>query len=269
MTQCSAWTKHGTRCQNRVRQTRTCFTHRRYYTNWFQKHPPIVDWRSHPSEEYTFQIEHGYVSVSEEYVQSIRNGRLYNAYYEYLVQLPHIRWDCNLKVLVSLYIAFLRRTDGSEAHLDQFFQNMFHNPSFQPGTFLLRLILLIGIGTKQGFADFLTDDTIRTIYTSILSHPRFEGWMYTNWRDEFRNKTEESEHSAFFLRSCPLFLDILEKKRDAWFQETRTRCDTIRDELMVVAWHPTRVMDWCLYETQKHRWTRPTHIPHRTRSGNL
>ena len=268
MAQCTAWTKRGVRCIKQTRAGHVCSVHTDYYENWLTTHPPIAGWRLDPSEEYRFQIEHGYVPISEDYVRALRNGSMCYDYYEYLTHLPHISWDCNLHMLSYLYRAYFTHilNSGSVESLDVYFANMFQNPTFYPGAFVARFILTLCHGVLHGNQVlYLSDAQTRATYTYILSHPLFEGWMYTDWCDRMLDhaKTIPSMYKA---NSLNIFLEILAEFKKEWRLKKQIRQRILREECMAVAWHPSRVVSWCIHESTKRRWTKLLPTLHDTAS---
>ena len=108
MTQCTAFTKSRTRCKKKASHDTVCRYHETYYDDWFKTHPVPTGWRLNieEKEEYRFQIENGHVKITNEYVQSFEEPEQ-NDYYEYLLHLPHIDCDSNIRMLIYLMKSYL------------------------------------------------------------------------------------------------------------------------------------------------------------------
>lgn len=236
-TQCHAFTKHHTRCKKPVRNDKVCKLHTSYYEDWLTKHPPLTGWRLNlpEKEEYRFQIENGHVCITDSYLQTFR-GRELHDYYEYLVHLPHLRWDANMNMVTILIVTFLRQLNFLD--VDYYFGRMFQNPSFCPATFVARIILCLDIAkAKQVPLPDISVERKREVFAALLQHPRLEGWMYMYWYDHFFPKLRNGSN-------IHIFCDVLRDKKQVWLSKQQEKCTGTKDELLEVALHPSRVLDW-------------------------
>ena len=242
MVQCTAFTKKRRQCLNQSKYNTVCANHRTYYTNWFETHPPPRGFRLQLAEksEYRFQIENQHVRITKEYVRSLVHPNE-SDYYEYLLHLPHIRWDTNIRMLMYLCIQFLNQSDMipiSNEIIDYYFHNMFRNPTFDPGTFLLRLLFLIKEKERrENFIPNLTNNRIVEIVQHFLNHPMFEGFLYMDWIDQCKEKLCNS-------RVFAVFLQIVHERREEWKLEKQSKSLRIQSDLLEIAMHPSRVQDW-------------------------
>jgi hypothetical protein len=101
---CCAWTEYAGRCSEpSVIGTNTCLLHDNYYTEWWQRNPPIsnaewmrsqVDMRD-SLEQHMFQLREGHVAADAERQNSIaelvlsdpRGSRSYTHYYKSLLKI--------------------------------------------------------------------------------------------------------------------------------------------------------------------------------------
>jgi len=247
-TQCHAFTKHHTRCKKPVKANKVCTTHRTYYEDWFAKHPPLAGWRLNLPEkdEYKFQIENGHVCITDSYLQSFQ-GRDIHDYYEYLVHLPHLRWDANMRMVTILIVSFLRQLNFLD--VDYYFGRMFQNPGFCPATFVARIILCLDIAKENKVPiPNISIERKREIFAALLNHPRLEGWMYMYWANHFLAKMRNGQN-------IHIFCDVLRNKKQVWLSKQQEKYTGTKDELLEIALHPSRVLDWFL-DTEEKRYLR-------------
>ena len=242
MVQCTACTKQHRQCLNQAKHNTVCGIHENYYKNWFETHPPPRGFRLQLPEkpEYQFQIENQHVQITNKYVCSFVHPDE-SDYYEYLLHLPHIQWDTNVRMLVHLYIQFLNQPNCiqiTNSNIDYYFHNMFRNPTFRPGTFLLRLLYLIREKERrENFLPNLTHNRIVEIIHHFVHHPAFEGFLYMDWTEECKEILCDSHILA-------VFLPIVHTKREEWKQEKQSKSLRIQSDLLEIAMHPSRVQDW-------------------------
>ena len=231
MPQCTAFTVKHKRCVKEA-SDKTCLHHTTYYDNWFDKHPPPIAFRLQldTKEEYKFQIEGRHVEITQAYVQSLDNMHM-SDYYEYLLHLPHIRWNCNRRMVNCLIFNFLRQPEWiavCRLNLDYYFGNMFRNPSFSPPMFLkLLLSLMQRRQTNQQRAC--------EILHCFLHHPVFDGFMYMSWLQYIRENTWYFDY----------FEQIATCKQGEW-RQAKQQANVHKTELEEIAMQPERVLDWYL-----------------------
>ena len=241
MEQCKAFTKQHRRCLKKSpHNSSVCSHHSDYYVTWFETHPPLQGWRLalDENEEYRFQIENGYVPITNEYLNTFQNWEL-NDYYEYLLHLPHIKWDTNPKMVLMLMLAFLNQYEGIEinrANLEYYFGRMFQNPSFCPANFLMRLIHVMDIKDRRLLHNF-TQNRAEKILACILHHPKFSGWLYMNWSETLISQLPSNSY-------IPSICKLLDTKKELWRLEKQHLRQGYEEELMEIAMNPTRVLDW-------------------------
>jgi hypothetical protein len=231
MPQCTAFTVKHRRCVKDAKE-KTCVHHATYYDNWLNKHPPPVAFRLQldEKEEYKFQIEGKHVEVTQAYVQSMYDMHM-SDYYEYLLQLPHLPWDCNLRMVYCLILNFLRQPEWiaiCRLHMDDYFGNMFRNPSFHPPIFLK--ILLTLMDKRQTNRKRACE-----ILQCILHHPAFEGCMYMSWIHEIR---EDNPYFEYFEQ-------IATYKQGEW-RRAKQKANVHMQDIEEIAMQPERVLDWYL-----------------------
>jgi hypothetical protein len=95
---CRLETEHG---------SMTCFIHKHYYRDWFTTHPPFASmntFNQRKLNEYKFQLEHGYVIVSEHYLKGLTAWE--NEYYMFLLPYTFISPSVNPNC-VKIYLTTL------------------------------------------------------------------------------------------------------------------------------------------------------------------
>ena len=236
MPQCTAFTVKHKRCVKEAND-KTCQYHTTYYDNWLGKHPPPIAFRLQldTKEEYTFQIEGNHVEITEAYVQSLDTMHM-SDYYEYLLHLPHLRWNCNRRMVNYLILNFLRQPEWiaiCRLNLEYYFGNMFQNPSFSPPMFLK--LLLYCMQKRQTNQQRAYD-----ILQCFLHHPVFDGFMYMSWLQQIR------ENNPYF----EYFEQIATCKQGEW-RKAKQQANVHTTELEEIAMQPERVLDWYLDWEQK------------------
>ena len=250
--QCIAFTKKHRRCLKKANPTeKTCLYHNTYYSNWFATHPPPIGFRLEIAQkaEYVFQIEHKYIEITNDYIKTFRE-REESDYYEYLLHLPHIQWDANMKMIACLLVRFLNQPSCitlCENNVEYYFHNMFGNPSFSRENFLLRLMLVIEQKKmRENFLPNLTESRIVDIFRVLMNHTAFEGCMYMSWGQSLLKKLRNSN-------ILPIFVRIYFMSKQEWLEEKRMKIKSLRNELLDIAMHPSRVQDWYIdWDEKKH-----------------
>lgn len=249
MPQCTAFTKTHRRCSKKSIQN-TCAIHQTYYTNWLETHPPLQGFRLclDEKEEYTYQIEQGHIKITNSYVESFDKANQ-SDYYEYLLHLQHIQWDTNMKMIAQLLKDYLNQPSCIEAtveNIEYYFKNMFRNPTFNPGTFLIRLLYMIAMQeTREGFLPNLTKPRIEKICSLFVNHPKFEGFLYTSWAEYVKQHLRNRQILLIFLR-------ILQSRKQEWREQKKQKIHHIQKDIVDIAMHPTRVQDWYMdWETKQ------------------
>ena len=247
--QCCAFTKKRARCKKKIVSNKVCQYHENYYEQWLETHPPLQGWRLdlEEKEEYKFQIENGHVTITEEYVKNFENSGL-SDYYEYLTHLPHIGWDTNIRMVRSLLFSFIGQYESiiDIETVEYYFGRMIRNPSFCPAVMIARLIFVMDYKyrEKPNSLRNISDIRKQEIFTALLQHPCFQGWFYMNWLEKLHKNMAPG-------KALHIFADTLSCRKDAW-RKNRKECQTVGDELLEVALHPTRCLDWYLdWENKK------------------
>lgn len=244
MNQCTAFTKAHARCKKKASNNTVCKYHESYYDDWLSTHPPPNGWRLNieEKEEYKFQIENGHVTITNEYVQSFEEPEQ-SDYYEYLLHLPQITCESNIRMLIYLIKSYLDQYSCitlSDQNLQYFFGNFFRNPHFSPLVFAARIIYVLDHESTR------TEARIREIFTVLLESKEFAGMFYMNWIEKLAKKLPRSTH-------LPIFKEILEEKKANWCATLKKNRTNQNKEIEEVALMPERVVDWYLDWEMKHR----------------
>ena len=250
MSQCTAFTKAGTRCKKKS-INKVCQYHQNYYENWIELHPPPLGWRLQLDEkpEYKFQIENGHVQITQEYVKSFTEPEQ-SDYYEYLLHLPHIEIDVNTKMLIYLFRSYLIQYESIQLNLPnlyQYFGNMFQNPSFNPATFIMRMAFVMDERhLRPSLLLPLRESRIREVFSVLLDCSEFSGIYYMNWKERMVEKLPKSKHLT-------IFLELLNDRKEKWFEKLALKTSDIKQEIQEFAMTPERVFDWYIDSEQKHQ----------------
>jgi hypothetical protein len=253
---CCAWTKRHERCRLALVTAKTCATHKNYYDGWLDRTAPVSGWRYRDVlvQEFRFQVEHGHVHVTNEYVQKIVNPPLhghdyYSDFYEWLLHLPHIKPKDNIPLYKELILRFcILRTSGSAAAIDDFFGNLFRNPNFCPADFC---IYLCSTFTQPAMRRWnIYRDTMTAIMEDILLHPAFDSLAYN---PTLKEKIFREIDTTTFLSQCvsKLLSEQLGVQKQMWRQLTKSRFYHMKEEFIMRTWHPDRLFPWCFDEEEK------------------
>ena len=125
-------------------------------------------------------------------------------------------------------------------NIDYYFKNMFRNPTFHPGIFVLRLLFMM---TKK--LPNLTMPRIEKICSLFVNHPTFEGCLYTSWAEYVKKQVHNEQ-------IVNVFLNLLETRKQEWREQKRQNIQHIQKDIVDIAMHPTRVQDWYMdWETSR------------------
>lgn len=254
--QCCAWGRTTRRrCKlKKQHDLNVCESHVAYYDNWLASHPPISGWRlgGEAADEFRFQIERGFITVTPEYVRAIRNPAIrghdyYSDFYEYLLRFPHIRPDDNKDLFVQLIRRYCYETLlGVSGTLDMYFGNLFANPHFNPTDFLIILANELQKVFIPNSPFVTTRDNITDILEQMLLHPSFEPLAYNpELVKQVYAKIPVGSHVLYLLTPQ------LEQLKALWYSTVKSKFYPMKEEFMAMTWHPDRLIDWCLDEEEK------------------
>lgn len=101
---------------------------------------------------------------------------------------------------------------------------------------------------------FTKEDFYRFFEDSIQNFPEWGVKFILESEEGIRNNqiyckqvhpTMKNRNAILLVTSEEFFTWRMSKKAD-WYKEQKGKCDTFKEELMAVAWHPDRFFSWCL-----------------------
>ena len=252
--QCLAFSRNDhRRCRlRRLYGQKTCSVHRNYYENWFSNHQPWyrIGWLSdREREEYKFQLSGGHLTIPEHHVRALQPTL--GDYYRFLVQYANIPVQWNVNCLSDAILMSMRRlfqeVDGAEKEFA-----VFLNTPEDCLTVLQNMIsawVRIILQLRQEIGTWIS-------YSKAYDHLCFiiqssEGWrqlIFSTDMEKLVSTRASILHVAGSVLDTidTLYLKPLQKDFLLMFKVhckagIRQRMNMLKEELMMVTWHPTKV----------------------------
>ena len=210
--QCLGYTSDHRRCRLERYNDKTCTIHRNYYTNWLEKHP-LNSYTTYNTirkrNEIIFHLKTGNIILSQNYIQynfGIGNIREYL----FLIKYANINplWN---RTLFEYYI------------LHNILQiDMFNEILISHETCIEALKYILG------------NKLLNINWDYILTAP---GWKNLMCSPIFIDTLKTKDQNDTLL---PIFLE----KQKSLMNEQILFMKELRDELLAVCWHPSRIQHW-------------------------
>lgn len=254
---CRAWNMmlyHGVcRCANMVQQhDGTCWEHANYYRGWWTQHVPTNDGHEdaimlHYQEEMRFQIEGGYVSLSDpELATALQRNPRQHLFFQWLCSYADFdgtRFPASVAACVSRI--FKTQLLGGAVLYEAAFADL--HLHFDRG-YIFDIYLQIALSWIADNIQGIVGPA--TMLESVLNCAAI------SYRDVAGRRLALAEH--FNALRSPYFLSAAEDDRYTsckgrfwmWIarlkQAERNAYEPLREALMAAAWAPTRMPFWCL-----------------------
>jgi hypothetical protein len=215
----------------------TCHIHRNYYRDWVDKRPPPDHWTKRQRAEYIFQISRGLVEIPELQVVGLRLAQL--DYFEILMRYTHHSPMLNIHCFTE-YI-FLR-LGNVEEHILKDVDSCY----IVFKSIVLRTIILREVATPEDVLERVVTFLSRPSCRQILYSAKLEK-LFEVFREIIRIYAEswtELYDLGEIYRADGLIQTGMRRAFSVNASAVRARCAVYKEELMKVAWAPSRIEKW-------------------------
>jgi hypothetical protein len=215
----------------------TCHIHRNYYKDWIDRNPPPDHWTKRQRAEYIFQISRGLVEIPERQVVGLRLTQVH--YFEILMRYTHHSPMLNIHCFTE-YI-FLR-LGNVEEHILKDVDSCY----IVFKSIVLRTIILREVATPEDVlaraVAFLSRPSCRQILYSAKLAKLFE--LFRQIIRIYAEGWEELYDLGEIYRADGLIQTMMRQAFSVNAFTVRARCAIYKEELMKVAWSPSRIEKW-------------------------
>lgn len=252
--QCLAFSqKDHRRCRlRRLYGEKTCYVHRKYYSDWFVNHQPWyrLAWLSEREKaEFTFQISQGHIYIPEHHVRQLQPNL--EEYYRFLVKYAKIPVQWNMNCLTNSLLMTMKRmfqeVEGAENEIT-FYLNTANDCSLVLQELIDAWVRIL-VQIRQDSLAWMSYPTAYR-YLSLLVQKN-EQWRQIAFSGELEKwlvKKASIPHVAgsFLAMVDALYLRPLQEDFPKMFKEwckkgIRQQMNHFKEELMQVTWHPDKV----------------------------